>query len=269
MSEPILTTEGLSCGYAGDAVLSDINIEIHTGQIISIIGPNGAGKTTLLRALTHHLKHQQGTIRFDGRDITTIARRELARKIAVVGQTTEQPMMRVEDYVLLGRLPYFRRYQLIESKTDKSIARHYMRLTNTWRLKDAKMNEISGGERQLAAIARALTQEPALLLLDEPTSHLDITHQQQIMELVASLNRDLSLTVLMVIHDLNLASEYSDRLILLDGAAGRVHQSGPPDIVLTNQAIHSVYKTIVRIGTNPVSGRPCVFLIKTPPVGDY
>ncbi|MDY6906441.1 MAG: ABC transporter ATP-binding protein [Thermodesulfobacteriota bacterium] len=263
MKEPILSTRNLDCGYGKVPVLTDINIDIDRGEIVSIIGPNGAGKTTLLRTLTQHLKHRQGEIRFERQNMATIPRKDLARKIAVVGQVTEQPMISVGEYVLLGRLPFFRRYQLFESGEDKRVADHYMKLTNTWDLKDAMMNEISGGERQLAAIARALTQEPVLLLLDEPTAHLDISHQHQIMELVATLNRDLQLTVLMVIHDLNLASEYSDRLILLDGTTGRIHHTGPPQAVLTRRAIETVYQTNVLVDINPASGNPFIFLVKT------
>ena len=133
-----------------------------------------------------------------------------------------------------------------------------MELTDAFKLKETLMSEISEGERQLASIARALTQEPALLLLDEPTSHLDITHQVQILELIKRLNRELGLTVLMVLHDLNLASEYSSRLLLLSN--GSIYKIGRPEEVITYKTIEEVYKTVVLVEKNPLSGKPCVFL---------
>ena len=134
-----------------------------------------------------------------------------------------------------------------------------MELTDTLKLKETVMAEISGGERQLASIARALTQEPILLLLDEPTSHLDITHQVQILELIRRLNQELGLTVLMVLHDLNLASEYSSRLLLLNN--GSIFKMGTPQEVLTYRTIEEVYKTLVLVEKSPLSGKPYIFLV--------
>jgi len=262
MTEKILQISGLCCGYAGKTVLRDIYLEVIKGEIISIIGPNGAGKTTLLKALTKLLKPDQGSIVINGRPLTAIPRKELARTLAVVGQTVEQPFLTVEDYVLLGRLPFFSRYQLFQSKKDTDIARRYMALTGLTGMEEALMNEISGGERQLAAIARALVQEPAILLLDEPTAHLDITHQSRILDLIAELNRTLSLTVIMVVHDLNLAGEYSDRLVLLDKESGSVYRCGPPAEVLTEQAVKDIYRAGVFVDKNPVSGKPCLFITR-------
>ncbi|RJP78989.1 MAG: ABC transporter ATP-binding protein [Desulfobacteraceae bacterium] len=260
MTETILEIQNLSCGYGEKTILRDISLNVITGEILSIIGPNGSGKTTLLKSVTHIIQPAKGKILFQGKEIQSIPRNEFARKVAVVGQAVEPARMTVKEYVLLGRLPYFRRYQFMETGNDRRLAQHYMELTHTDSLQNQLMTEISGGERQLASIARALVQEPTLLLLDEPTSHLDITHQAQILSLIRRLNQDLRLTVLMVVHDLNLASEYSDRLILLNKQNGRIYRTGTPEEVLTEPAIREIYNTPVLIEKNPLSGKPCIFL---------
>ncbi len=260
MTEAILEIDHLSCGYGTKTVIHDVSLKIVAGEIIGIIGPNGSGKTTLLKSITNIVRPEKGKILFQGRMIPSIPRNELARKVAVVGQIVEPAMMTVQEYILLGRLPYFRRYQFMETGKDILLAQRYMTLTDTDKLKDQLMSQISGGERQLASIARALVQEPRLLLLDEPTSHLDITHQAQILGLIQRLNQELGLTVLMVVHDLNLASEYSNRLVLLNKKNGHLYRTGTPEEVLTEKAIQDVYGTPVVIEKNPLSGKPCIFL---------
>jgi len=257
----LLDLKNVSCGYGGKMILSDINLSVSAGEVVSIIGPNGSGKTTLLRTISNVLSPEAGDVYLHGRKVKTIPRKDMAQKVAVVAQTVDPAKMTVEEYVLLGRLPYFRKYQFLESKKDTLIAEKYMTLTDTFRLKDALMSEVSGGERQLASIARALVQEPTLLLLDEPTSHLDITHQAQILSLIHRLNRELELTVIMVVHDLNLASEYSGRLVLLGKDHGGIYSSGTPEQVLTPETIYEVYTASVQVEKNPVSGKPCIFLL--------
>jgi iron complex transport system ATP-binding protein len=259
MKEKLLTLDRLSCGYDGEVVLHDITFNVSPGELIGIIGPNGCGKTTLLRSISGILKPNEGDVSIEGKSIHKTSHRELSQKIAVVGQTVEPAFLTVEDYVLLGRLPYYRKYQFFETRHDEGIVQKYMELTNTWKLRKKIMTEISGGERQLASIARALTQEPTLLLLDEPTSHLDITHQVQILELIRNMNRELNLTVLMVIHDLNLGSEYSTRLLLFKD--GTIYKMGTPEEVITYETIEEVYDTVVYVEKNPLSGNPCVFLV--------
>jgi iron complex transport system ATP-binding protein len=161
--------------------------------------------------------------------------------------------------VLLGRIPFYSRFQFIESDRDRALADRYIGLTGIADCQDKLLNELSGGQMQLAAIARALTQEPRLLLLDEPTAHLDITHQARILDLIRRLNRELSITVLMVLHDLNLASEYSHRLMLLKG--GQQMACGKPDQVLTYKIVEAVYETTVLVDKNPLTGRPHIFLV--------
>lgn len=259
MKEMLLNLDRVCCGYDGEIILHDISFTVSPGELIGIIGPNGCGKTTLLRAISGIRKPKGGDLSIEGENIFKFSHQELAQKMAVVGQNVEPVFLPVEDYVMLGRLPYYRKYQFFETRNDEAIVRKYMELTNTWKLRKKMMTEISGGERQLASIARALTQEPTLLLLDEPTSHLDISHQVQILELIRNMNRDLNLTVLMVIHDLNLASEYSTRLLLIK--EGTIYRMGTPEEVITYRTIEDVYKTIVYVKKNPLSGNPCVFLV--------
>jgi iron complex transport system ATP-binding protein len=253
----ILNIQNLSCGYP-KFQLSDINIDILKGSFAGIIGPNGSGKTTLFRAITGTLGLKSGKILLSDKNLRSFSLRERAQNIAIVSQFIDAVDLSVEDYVLMGRVPYHSRFNLFETEEDFEIARKYMEMTDTWRFKDQLMSELSGGEQQLAGIARALTQQPQLLLLDEPTSHLDITHQVHILNVLQQLNQDMGLSVLMVIHDLNLASEYCDQLILVN--KGKIHTQGTPEEVLTFQNIEDVYQTVVVTQNNPLSGKPAVFL---------
>jgi iron complex transport system ATP-binding protein len=255
----MLEIKNLVCGYDTKFTLQDIDFKVEDKELVGIIGPNGSGKTTLLRAITRILKPTKGAILLDRRNIWQMRFKELARQIAVVPQSFGGIDLSVEDFVLLGRIPHLARFQFLESKNDLGIAVKCMELTDTFKLKGQLMSEISGGERQLALIARALTQEPRLLLLDEPTAHLDITHQVGILDLIKRLNRELGLTVIIVLHDLNLASEYCQRLMLLN--EGRIHKIGSPDEVLNYKIIEEVYKTIVVVERNPISSKPYILLV--------
>ncbi|UCG35591.1 MAG: ABC transporter ATP-binding protein [Candidatus Omnitrophota bacterium] len=258
MSNNILQIKGLQCGYKNFS-LTDINLNVNEGEIIGVIGPNGSGKTTLLKAIARLLKPKAGQVLFNDTDIWHLAQKELARKIAVVTQNTSVSAISVEDYVLLGRIPHYKKLQFFESCHDIEAAHKALGITDTYKVKDNPISEISAGELQLASIARALAQEPQLLLLDEPTSHLDIGHQIQVLNLVKELHRQMNLTVIMVLHDLNLASQYCQRLVLLSG--GRIHSEGSPSDILTPQLIHQVYKAKVVIEDNPLTHKPALFLL--------
>jgi len=257
---PLVKIQDVTLGFGRRQVLSDIRFDVPAGRIVSIIGPNGTGKTSLLRTICGNLAPFRGKIVLKGNDIATRTRADLARQMAVVRQNLDPLSMPVQAYVLLGRLPFFKPLQFFETGKDRDIARHFMTLTGILDLADCAMDQISGGERQLAALARALTQEPEFLVLDEPTAHLDITHQVRILDLISGLRDSLGLTVLMVIHDLNLAAEYSDDLVLLSKDTGRIHAMGSPEQVLTRENIQTVYHIPVRVEKNPESGRPCVFI---------
>ncbi|HPE78339.1 MAG TPA: ABC transporter ATP-binding protein, partial [Draconibacterium sp.] len=235
--------EDFSCGYPGRFVLNNISFEIEKGQFVGIIGPNGSGKTTLFKGISGELPTLTGNSKLNGRQIQKMNLREKAQNIAVVTQNIEVGNMTVEEYVLMGRMPYRKQFQFFETAEDFAIAEKYIQLTGISELRDKNMNSLSGGEQQLAGIARALTQEPELLLLDEPTSHLDITHQVQILNLIRRLSENLGLTVLMIIHDLNLAGEYCDSLVMMQ--KGAIRKKGSPHEVLNYQDIEAVYDTVV------------------------
>lgn len=249
----------LTCGYDKRFHLKGINLVIEEGGLFGIIGPNGSGKTTLLRAMTRVLKPESGEVLLRGKNIWQIDLRELARTIAVVSQNVSTDELNVEEFILLSRIPHYKRLQFLETKHDEEIVNSAMALTGTFKFKDRLISEISGGERQLVLIARALAQEPKFLLLDEPTSHLDIMHQVRILDLLKKLNKELSLTVIIVLHDLNLASEYCDRVALLSD--GAVYKEGLPQDVLDYKTIENVYKTVVVVEKNPVSSKPYVLLV--------
>ena len=256
----MLEIRNLTCGYDAKFILQDINFKIEEKEFVGIIGPNGSGKTTLLRAITKIIRPQNGSIIFEGEDLESLSFRELAKRIACVTQNWETDLkMTVEEFVLLGRIPHLKKWQFLETNVDEEVAKKSMSLTDTFKFKDRPLESLSAGERQLVVTARALTQEPKLLLLDEPTSHLDIAHQVQILDLIKRLNKKNGLTVMIVLHDLNLASEYCERLVLLD--KGFIHKIGKPEEVLTYSIIEEVYNTIVVVEKNPISFRPYILLV--------
>lgn len=254
----LLQIENLCGGYKTFR-MEDVSFNLAKGDFAGIIGPNGSGKSTLMKLLLGDIKRSRGKMMLDGKDLSHMPVGEKARKIAVVTQRIEETSMTVLEYIMLGRLPYREMFQFFDKKEDLAKAKRYMELTGVLKYSNYPLSSLSGGERQLAAMARALTQEPNLLLLDEPTSQLDISHQVQILDLVRMLNCELGLTVLMIIHDLNLASTYCNRLILL--REGRLFTQGIPADVLQYQIIEEVYNTVVVTRPNPVTGRPTVFLV--------
>jgi iron complex transport system ATP-binding protein len=255
----MLRISDLTCGYGTKIVLNNISLEIKKGEFTGIIGPNGSGKTTLLKAVTRLIKPYNGNIFIEDRELYSIDHKEIAQKIAVVSQNLPEISMTVKEYVLLGRTPHYKNMQFFENETDVEVAEHAMIMTDIIKLQDSYMSEISGGEMQLALIARALAQEPWMLLLDEPTAHLDITHQVSILDLIRRLNKEYGLTVIIVLHDLNLASEYCDRLILMD--RGQIKKTGTPEEVLNYSDIEEVYKTLVVVEKNPISQKPFVLIV--------
>ena len=257
MSPHILNIQNLCCGYP-KFQLSEISIDLPKGSFTGIIGPNGSGKTTLFRAISGTLSINSGSILLNNKDFKSLTPRQRAQKIAIVSQFVETADMSVEDYVLMGRIPYHSKFNFFENEEDFRIAQKYMEMADIWKFKDQMLSELSGGEQQLAGIVRALTQQPDLLLLDEPTSHLDISHQVHLLNILQQLNQEMGLSVLMVIHDLNLASEFCDQLILIH--QGKIHIQGTPEEVLTYKNIEDVYNTVVVTKNNPLSGKPAIFL---------
>jgi len=257
--EKILEISNLTCKYGEIVSVNNISFCVEKGGFLGIIGPNGAGKSTLLKAITGIVKPEKGNISLYGKDISDIATKSLARKI---GMGSEEILTNFdfscEEIVLMGRTPYLRRFSW-EKAEDYTLARAAMEMTGTSDLRGRHINEISSGERQKVILARVLTQQPEVLLLDEPTSHLDISHQTEIFGLLKRLQEDKGLTVLTVLHDINLAALYCDKLMLL--TEGRMVTQGCPESVITEENIKSVYKTNVLINKNPRTGSPYIMLL--------
>ncbi len=252
----ILQADNISGGYAGTPVIKDFSLGIARGEFLGIIGPNGSGKSTLLKLLSRVLTPSRGSIFFQGEDLKRIDQRAFARNTAFVSQNTQIYFpFSVMEITLMGRIPHLGRLQ-VETKKDIKIAEEALSFTDARSLKDKTIDELSSGERQRVIIARALAQEPMLLFLDEPTAHLDIGHQIQILDLLHRLNVRNGLTIAVVMHDLNLAAEYCGRIVLLN--EGRIFKEGGPGEVLTYQNIEAVYKTVVVVNKNPFTGKPFV-----------
>lgn len=230
-------------------VLKDININIEKGKFYTILGSNGSGKTTLLRILSKALQFEKGEILIDGKELIQIKPKMLAKEMAVVPQSTEVEFeFSVQDIVLMGRTPHISRF-CSESEKDMKIAMKAMKMTNTWELRNKSINALSGGEKQRVVVARAIAQETGIILLDEPISHLDIHHQIEIMNQLKQLNKTKNITIIAVLHDLNIAAAYGDHMILMHDRG--IYKDGTPEEVLTEDIIKQVYGLEVYITKNP------------------
>ncbi|MCX8153050.1 MAG: ABC transporter ATP-binding protein [Candidatus Bathyarchaeota archaeon] len=235
----VLNVDGIECRYGSVKVLENVGFSVKEGDFVGILGPNGSGKTTLLKSISRTLKPYRGTILLNEADIYSLKSVDVARQLAVVPQDSSIGFnFAALDVVLMGRNPHLSRFQM-ESSKDLDIAKKAMMLTNTWQFAERPINELSGGERQRVIIARALAQEPKILLLDEPLTHLDIINQLEIMDLVKSLCVNEKLIVLAVFHDLNLAARYCTSAIMLK--KGKIFAAGSLEEVLTSENIKSVF----------------------------
>ena len=248
----------VSLGYNHHPILRDMNLKVSPGELVGLIGPNGCGKSTLIKAFSHIINPMSGRILVDGRVISVIPRRELARLVGVVPQIPLLPStFSAFEIVLMGRNPHLGLFQS-EGPRDWNLALQAMQKTATQSLADRRVNELSGGEIQCLLIARALVQETKAILLDEPTANLDIGRQVEILDLMKDLCRTQNLTVLAALHDLNLAAQYCDRLVLIHD--GRIHAEGKPSEVITNKNIKQVYGAENCVYTHPVNGLPIVLV---------
>lgn len=249
-----IEVDDVTAGYGRRSVLRNVRFAVEGGGVSGLIGPNGAGKTTMLRVLGGALGVASGRVRIGGEDLGGIPRRRLSRQVGFVPQSLDVPVVfSVEEFVGLGRTPYLPGTGRL-SRQDRDQVRHALALTDTQALADRPLDELSAGEKQRVMVALALAQEPRILLLDEPTAHLDIRHAWSLMEMVGDLNRRLGVTVLVSSHDLNLAGEFCRHLILLED--GRVAAQGDGDAVLKPDVLSRVYgHPIERI---EVSGRRSV-----------
>lgn len=249
-----IIVENLSCRYREEYVFSGLDFTVKKSCFTGIIGPNGSGKTTLLRCLVKLLPLETGRVFLGKKDLSTLSIREIARKVGVVPQRWETNFaFTVGDLVMMGRFPHISRFQQ-ESVKDYEVARRAMETTGIRRLADRPVTELSGGELQRVVIAQALAQTPEILLLDEPTSHLDLNYQLEIGELLDELCRSSGMTVVAVFHDLNLAAQYCEELILL--AQGRILARGETAEVLTAENLYRAYGVKARVKKDVLTGRP-------------
>jgi iron complex transport system ATP-binding protein len=252
----MISIRDIVAGYGEHVVLDGVSLEVKRGEFIGLIGPNGCGKTTLMRVISGVLPARSGAVLMEGSDVRHFKRRELARSMAVLSQDLGADLsFTVREIALMGRAPHLPRIG-VETRADRNIAEHAMVVADIWHLADQPVNRISGGERQRAFFAMCLAQQPRVLLLDEPMSHLDIGHQITMLELIRGLNRTEGLTVMAVFHDLNLAAEYCDRLMVLH--RGKVQAIGPARDVVTPDMIRRVYDAEVDVEPNRKSGKPFV-----------
>jgi len=238
-----ISINNLSFSYASHSILKDVNLTVDAGEVLSIVGPNGSGKSTLLKCINQLLKTQRNTVLIDGKDVSSINLKELCKIIGYVPQASTSTFpFTVFDVVLMGRRPYI---QWSVSRYDNLIVAEILNFMGIKEFAFRHFNELSGGEQQKVIIARALAQQPQILLLDEPTSSLDIRHQMEILCMLRGLTKSKQRSVIMAIHDLNLTSRFSDQIILLK--KGKIFAAGTPNAVLTKVNVEAVYGIKCRI----------------------
>jgi iron complex transport system ATP-binding protein len=248
--------QNVSLSYWRKPVVEDMTLEVKPGQILGLVGPNGCGKSTLIKAMSRVIAPHSGSIQVNGRDIASIKRIELARLIGVVPQIPLLPSTFTSfDIVLMGRNPHLGLLQH-EGKKDIDIAWQAMQKTSTQHLAQRRIDQLSGGEIQSVIIARVLAQQTQAILLDEPTANLDIGRQIEVLDLIKGLCSNNNLSVAIALHELNLAAQYCDRLVLIN--KGKIHCQGVPSEVITEDNIKYVYGAGSYVGGHPLSGLPVV-----------
>ncbi len=260
-----IEAEGLGFAYEELPVLRDLTLRVAAGEMVALLGPNGSGKSTLLSLLAGLHQPRAGRVLLEGHDLTAIDPRRRARRIALVPQTLPIPFaFTVREWVSLGRTPYLTAFGGERAEDGRAISRA-MEAAEVESLAERLIGDLSGGERQRAALAMALAQEPAVLLLDEATAHLDLHHQMALLGRVRRLNRESGLTVLAALHDPNLAALWFDRLVLLHG--GRLHADGTPDEVLRPEVLQPVFRCAVQVLRHPTEDVPLVAVERGPAEG--
>lgn len=236
----MLLTKNVSFDHSLSFQLKEVDLHIKEGEIVSLIGPNGSGKSTLLRLISRLLSPKRGEVILDGKSIRLMKSQEVAKKLAMLPQMQDHQLdLTVRELVEFGRMPHQKRYSKL-TKEDENIVQWAMDVTKIYNYQNRMLQSLSGGERQRAWIAMAIAQRPKVLLLDEPTTYLDISHQLEVMELVKELNAHFSMTIVMVLHDINQAARYSDRLIVLKG--GRIQYDGIPQCILCKEMFQSIFE---------------------------
>ena len=256
--EPILTLRTVGFRYADSWAVRGVDLDVFPGEMLGILGPNGSGKTTLLKLLDGMLLPHEGEVLVRGKSIVILNRGDVAKVVAMVAQENFfRFAFSVLEVVLMGRFPHLGRLQFERDK-DLKIAVNALRATHSLELSERSIHELSGGEKQRVLLARALAQEPGVILLDEPTSFLDLKYKKEIFDLIASLAKENGLSVVIVSHDIDLVSQYCHRIVMLKN--GSVHMTGTPDQVIDAASIEKVYECAVLVDRNPISGKPRVSL---------
>lgn len=256
----MLSFSHAAAGYGEKKVLEDVSFQITKGEYVALIGANGTGKSTLIKCVSGLIPLEGGEIEICGKNLRKLKAKERARMVAVVPQSYYVDYdFTVEDIVMMGRNPYLD-FRHRESKEDHEIAERAMKMTKTDIFRDRPYNELSGGERQRVILARAITQQPQIILLDEPTSALDLHHQIEVMELIRELNEKEHMTVMAVLHDINLASRFCSRIVILKD--GRVKADGTPKEIINREEMEALYNMKLLVKNNPLLEKPEIIPIR-------
>lgn len=257
----MISCKNLKVGYEEKVIIENLSLSINKGEVVSIIGPNGCGKSTLLKTLSRIIKPMSGGIYIQNESIKNLKSKHISQKVCLLSQHNDAPGdLTVEELVYFGRIPHKKWYES-KTKSDEEIVNWAIENTGLKRYKNTPINSLSGGERQRAYIAQALCQKPEILLLDEPTTYLDISYQLEVMELVREINEKFNITIVMVLHELNQASKYSDRLVIMKD--GEIVSDGCPKEVINKETIKQVYKIECDIDNDPISNKPRIHPIQT------
>ncbi len=255
----ILDIDDICCKYGSYNVLKEIKLSINKGDFVSIIGPNGSGKSTLLKTITRFVRPVKGVIFIDNINIFNFSDKQFAKKIGFVSQNYHFNFdFTVEDIILMGRNPHLNLLEKEDLK-DYKIIEDAMILTDTLKFKDKKITQLSGGETQRVLIARALAQEPEILILDEPISHLDINYKFEILELLKTMNQEKNITIIIALHDINLASYYSEKIILLK--EGSIFAAGEPEDIINKRNLKNVFNVDSDVTVHPVTNKPYITFV--------
>lgn len=249
--------ENLASGYEQVRVFEGLNLTIEEGKVTTIIGPNGCGKSTLLKTIGRILKKQQGTVYLQDQNMQNLSTKDIAKKLAILSQTPIAPgQLKVEELIAYGRYPHRNNVNRL-TKKDEEMIEWALNVTNTMAYRNRELAQLSGGQRQRVWLAMALAQETNILLLDEPTTYLDMAHQLEVLEIVKHLNEQHRCTIVMVLHDINHAARYSDHLIAM--RQGAVMKTGTPEEILCTDVMRNVFHINARIMQDPVTKTPVCY----------
>jgi len=249
--------ENLASGYEQVRVFEGLNLAIEEGKVTTIIGPNGCGKSTLLKTIGRILKKQQGTVYLQEQNMQNLSTKDIAKKLAILSQTPVAPgQLKVEELIAYGRYPHRNNVNRLTNK-DEEMIEWALTVTNTMEYRNRELAQLSGGQRQRVWLAMALAQETNILLLDEPTTYLDMAHQLEVLDIVKSLNEQHNCTIVMVLHDINHAARYSDHLIAM--RKGIIMQTGTPQEILSAEVMRKVFNIDARIMEDPVTNTPVCY----------